>query len=159
LKSGVSYQRGHYLVQHVAQCASCHTSAGGFFTDSDPLSGAVDKKALDRSILFLPELVNFNGSFANKFFTDITEENLDPNEAVSALISAGKFPLLGPDIRGNSAPGLLAWTSSQIESYLKTGTNPEGRKVDGRLCPWPFYSNISDDDRSSIAAFIKGNAL
>lgn len=50
--------------------------------------------------------------------------------------------------------GLAAWTEDDIVGVLKTGTRKDGSKVLPPM-PWPWFSNLSDEDAHAIAAYLK----
>lgn len=70
-------------------------------------------------------------------------------------IHEGLYPFAGPDIRGKSEKGLLSWSKEQIVNYLATGTTVGGEIKDARLCPWPYFRNLSKSDKEAIANYLK----
>ena len=78
-------------------------------------------------------------------------------DEVATLLQSGTFPVGGPDIRGSS--GLKEWTEQDIVNYLDSGHTPGqdggNRVIDGRLCPWPFYKDMTDDDKLAISRYLK----
>jgi mono/diheme cytochrome c family protein len=50
--------------------------------------------------------------------------------------------------------GLAGWTEEDIVLALKTGTRRDGSKVLPPM-PWPWYSNLADEDARAIAAYLK----
>ena len=67
-----------------------------------------------------------------------------------------EFPRGGPDLRGKSPKGLKLWKAGDIVRYLETGTTVQGKKVNGKLCPWPFFQNLTKKDKEAIAEYLKG---
>ena len=72
-----------------------------------------------------------------------------------AAIESGSYPISGPDIRGTSETGLIAWSKDQLTSYMSNGTKPDGKVVDGRVCPWPLYGRLAAQDKEALAIFLK----
>jgi mono/diheme cytochrome c family protein len=52
------------------------------------------------------------------------------------------------------ATGLAAWSEDDIVKALRTGMRPDGTEILPPM-PWPMYTNLSDDDAHSIAAYLK----
>ena len=66
----------------------------------------------------------------------------------------GPFNVYPANLTPDPDTGLGNWTTQDIVTALKTGKNPEGEY----LCPpmpWPVYRNMTDDDRSDIAAYLR----
>lgn len=181
-KSGDQY--GRYLAYHVARCQFCHTSPSGGLTGPDAFSGAqgsgdmsitqMAKALFTRLISYRPGrkeepelggLVSKEGEEqlgveyqqeAEQVAADSKEvpDNLPRDVRERALVQ-GDFPVGGPDIRGNSSEGLLAWSTDDIVEYLTHGKTPDGEKRDGRFCPWPYFKRMSDEDKRAIAEYLK----
>lgn len=70
-------------------------------------------------------------------------------------VESGTYPILGPDIRGQSASGLAFWEISDVVRYLTTGKTPEGVQRNAELCPWPNFNQMTLADKEAIAQFLK----
>ncbi len=50
--------------------------------------------------------------------------------------------------------GIAAWSEDDIVKTIRTGQRADGTEVLPPM-PWPMYTNLSDDDAYSIAAYLK----
>lgn len=172
---------GRYLSYHVSGCYSCHTSEGGLLEQSVPFAGGEGrKKSLMESVKLLygslkdlgnseaKEQESIKGLLSEEGRREVFGEEKagDTNSHLSYAtetsaeeqrreLTEGQFPVLGPDIRGSSAAGLLAWSTEDIKNYLSSGRTPNGKIADSRICPWTDFSKMTDADKQAIAVFIK----
>jgi cytochrome c553 len=63
--------------------------------------------------------------------------------------------LMGSDIAPKLHKRVAKWPKEHIVNYLKTGSTPSGKKVNPRLCPWPYYRLANVSDQQAIAFFLK----
>lgn len=70
-------------------------------------------------------------------------------------VTTGQRPLTGPDIRSSADSGIVSWSKEDLVRYLATGSGPDGRPRDPRVCPWPWFQRMSDSDREALAGFLK----
>jgi cytochrome c553 len=57
-----------------------------------------------------------------------------------------------PSLRTNAR----TWTEEQFRSTIRTGRTPEGRVLNSTDMPWPYFSNMTDDELKSIWLYIHG---
>ncbi len=180
---------GRYLATHVSGCYSCHTPQGGIIAEAIPFSGSNrEEKGFLTPIKSLFQALSANdedSSLAGKesefralLSRDGQKDVLGEGKAAESSVAAnaeksvgalgdnadtavanGLLPVGGPDIRGGSEGGLLSWSVANIVSYLQSGNRPDGKRIDGRLCPWPYFSQMTDEDQRAIALFIKKGSL
>lgn len=185
LNEGNRVQYGRYLAYHVSGCFGCHTAEGGVLENAPAFGGAEGEDesivdSLGRLVaLFEPQSdEEKRAAAASSLDGVITDESRDrlaraggadpellkrkrktgPNGEApehDAALEEGKFPVGGPDIRGSAEDGLLTWTVPQMVRYLESGLKPDGERTDGRLCPWPFFKEMTARDREAIARFLK----
>lgn len=153
---------GRYLAKSVANCAFCHTTAGGLLDSAEPFAGGKDRsgRGFFESIAKLGELLMQNEdpaiaqAEAKAVLAAAESGATAPIPGFQPDLDKG-FPAGGPDIRGNSGEYLKNWTVEEIADYLSFGSTPEGRQINGALCPWPYYSNMEESDKLAIARFLK----
>ena len=58
-----------------------------------------------------------------------------------------------PNITGSGSVG--KWTEEQFIQTLRTGTTPEGKKLDPKFMPWPMAKEFTDTEIKSIYLFLK----
>ncbi len=175
LKADIPIPYGRYLAHHVAQCSACHTAGGGIFTSAVPFAGRDGEVSKIETPVGL--LISLYDSFsrsevegAEKAMPYLSkkgreelrrrmpgEDEMTSNQpsGVDAVLEAGEFPLIGPDIRGESPTGLAEWSEDDIVRFLSSGEVPGGGRRDGRLCPWPFFNGMRTKDKQAIAEFLK----
>ncbi len=56
-----------------------------------------------------------------------------------------------------ASSGLGAWSEAEIVQAIRTGTRPDGRKLIP-IMPWTFYADLTDDDVTAIARYLKSLA-
>jgi mono/diheme cytochrome c family protein len=69
-----------------------------------------------------------------------------------------EIPGLGVFVGPNLTPdptGLGDWTNEQIVTALQTGVRPDGRQL-APIMPWHAFANLTKEDVTAIAAFLKG---
>ncbi|MEO8337716.1 MAG: cytochrome c [bacterium] len=66
----------------------------------------------------------------------------------------GNGPPPGPSLIAHAG----TWTVDGFRQTLRTGTTPDGRKLDGGLMPWPYYANMTDTEVDAIWAYIRSVA-
>ncbi len=172
---GDDWHYGRYLSHQVARCKTCHTAGGGAGSEDRLFAGTVgQKRPLLSRLRSLWERLTLqreaNPEELMPYLSDEGKEKLttskqEPEETVNEnestpsfheqALREGVFPVLGPDIRGNSSTGLITWAEKDIVTYLSTGSSPEGVKSDGRFCPWPFFQGLKERDKQAIAAYLK----
>jgi cytochrome c553 len=66
----------------------------------------------------------------------------------------GNGPPPGPSLvaRANT------WTAESFRNTLRTGTTPEGRRLDAKEMPWPYYANMTDVEIDAVWAYIRSMA-
>lgn len=72
----------------------------------------------------------------------------------SELGWAGPWGVVYPANLTPDSTGLGAWTEDQIATALRTGNRPDGRQL-APIMPWTSFTNLTDDDAHSIAAYLK----
>ncbi|MBE7550569.1 MAG: c-type cytochrome [Anaerolineales bacterium] len=57
----------------------------------------------------------------------------------------------------NLTPGgeLATWTEADFMNTLRTGVNPQGRKLDPKMMPWPSLGKLSDDELKAIWLYLQ----
>jgi mono/diheme cytochrome c family protein len=57
----------------------------------------------------------------------------------------------------NLTPGgeLATWTEADFISTIRTGVNPQGRKLDSEMMPWPSLGKLSDDELKAIWLYLQ----
>src|ERR1051325_777652 len=60
----------------------------------------------------------------------------------------------GPNLTPDKETGLGAWTEVDIVNVLRTGVRPDGREL-APIMPWKAFSQLTDADVKSIAAYPK----
>jgi hypothetical protein len=131
ISQAVTVDWGRYLAHNVARCESCHTPEPGMFSKKESFSGR------STSSSFISRLNPFVSADKNSSESDIVG-----NRA-------------GPDIRGSSEQGISRWKEEDIVSYLSTGEDPAGLKIRPENCPWSYYKNMNQTDKSAIAKYLK----
>lgn len=170
-KAGLNAANGRYIANNLSRCMVCHNRS-----DGSPPEGVVVNQG---SSLAPGKLLSYLGSVLNaptmdktemdeesaKFISPAARQTIesavqakaeDPELDIrSRAIADGIFPVGGPDIRAGAGAPLEAWSAEDIVRYLRTGKNPQRQVRDGRFCPWPYFSTMSDDDAGAIAAYLK----
>jgi len=59
-----------------------------------------------------------------------------------------------PNLTGDVATGLGAWTDQEVAAAVRTGMRPDGRML-VPVMPYHAYSALTDDDARALAAFLK----
>jgi mono/diheme cytochrome c family protein len=59
----------------------------------------------------------------------------------------------GPNLTPDPT-GLGSWSEADIVTAIRTGVRPDGRQLSPAM-PWMGYANLTDEDASAIAAFLK----
>ena len=181
-KSGPNAANGRYLATNLSRCMVCHNRSGGLPEESAAISGNTDdSSALSMggisaggakllsvlgTILFAPTLDNTEiDPESYRLLSPAARQNIDlvvqakandPDLDIRArAIQDGIFPVGGPDIHAGPGARLEYWKTEDIVNYLRTGKNPEGQSRDGRFCPWPNFSDMSGDDQTAIAVYLK----
>jgi cytochrome c553 len=153
---------GRYLAKAVANCAFCHTEAGGLFKSAKSFAGAQSRsgRGFFESIAKLGELLVANGdpaiaeAEAKAVLAAAESGTTTPVPGFQPNLDEG-FPVGGPDIRGTSGEYIKSWTVEEIADFLSFGSSPDGRQINGALCPWPYYSTMEESDKLAIARFLK----
>ena len=60
----------------------------------------------------------------------------------------------GPNLTPDPETGLGNWSVGQIITALQTGKRPDGRELAPAM-PWRAYANLTKDDVTAIAMFLK----
>lgn len=173
-QEGTSYQFGRYLANHVSRCVACHTAEGntsvgtpfagfgrrggllGLFRSIEALFNPPDEVLGDRISPLLSDEGRREVQERDDALAGTPEEQeRETEEIYSEALETGNFPVLGPDIRGTSETGLLAWSEDDIVRYLSTGFGPDGELREKRFCPWPFFASMKPEAKSAIAAYLK----
>lgn len=176
--AGPTYQYGQYLANNVSSCVSCHTP-GASLTGETPFSGAAKKAGW--TSLFSFEPVISSAKSAASSVVDAAEglgtaayqlawksdskppdtpQVVTPMDKFQQLLQlteqvSGKFPIMGPDIRGGDDGALKNWSEEDYVRYLSSGETPSGSTSNGSYCPWPFFSGMSGEDKLAIARYLK----
>jgi mono/diheme cytochrome c family protein len=84
-------------------------------------------------------------------------------------LSAGCSGCHGPGLGGGSMPqasssaipaanitpaGLTGWSEADFVRVMRTGTRPDGRRLDSFM-PWPYYAQMSDDELRALWRFLQ----
>jgi cytochrome c553 len=72
-------------------------------------------------------------------------------------LSGGKIPQAPPSTvpATNITPaGLGAWSEADFLRVMRTGTRPDGRRLDAFM-PWPYFAQMTDDELRSIWRFLQ----
>ena len=74
-------------------------------------------------------------------------------------------PCHGENLAGESGAGagqnltsggeLATWTEADFMNTLRTGVNPQGRKLDPKMMPWPSLGKLSDDELKAIWLYLQ----
>ena len=79
----------------------------------------------------------------------------------SRKLSGSELGWVGPwgttyarNLTPDAETGLGSWTEDDIAKALRTGQRPNGTEILPPM-PWPMYTNLTDDDVHSIAAYLK----
>lgn len=79
----------------------------------------------------------------------------------SRKLSGSELGWVGPwgktyprNLTPDAETGIGAWTEDDIVKAIRTGMRADGTEVLPPM-PWPMYTNLSDDDAYSIAAYLK----
>lgn len=67
---------------------------------------------------------------------------------------AGNGPPPGPSLTARAN----AWTAEGFRKTLRTGTTPDGKALDAKLMPWPYYANMTDVEVDAIWAYVRSMA-
>jgi mono/diheme cytochrome c family protein len=59
-----------------------------------------------------------------------------------------------PNITPDPETGIGTWTDEQITASIRDGVRPDGSKLHP-IMPWPFFTNMTDDDAKALVAFLK----
>lgn len=59
-----------------------------------------------------------------------------------------------PNLTPDPADGLGSWSEADIVTVLRTGMRPDGRQLAPAM-PWRSYAALTDDDATSLAAFLR----
>jgi mono/diheme cytochrome c family protein len=73
-------------------------------------------------------------------------------------LSGGKIPQAPPNTvpATNITPAALgAWSEADFLRVMRTGTRPDGRRIDAFM-PWPYFAQMTDDELRSIWRFLQG---
>jgi mono/diheme cytochrome c family protein len=57
---------------------------------------------------------------------------------------------LTPDVE----TGIGSWTEEQIIAAVRTGTRPDGSRIQPPM-PWPNYARLTDEDAQALAQYLK----
>ena len=60
----------------------------------------------------------------------------------------------GPNLTPDKATGIGGWSERDIVTTLRTGVRPDGRGL-APIMPWRAFSELTDDDLMSVAAYLK----
>jgi len=60
----------------------------------------------------------------------------------------------GPNLTPDKETGLGTWSEADIVTVLRTGVRPDGRGL-APIMPWKAFSQLTDADVQSIAAYLK----
>jgi mono/diheme cytochrome c family protein len=79
----------------------------------------------------------------------------------SRKLSGSELGWVGPwgttyarNLSPDAATGIGSWSEDDIAKALRTGQRPDGTEILPPM-PWPMYTNLTDDDVYSIAAYLK----
>jgi hypothetical protein len=50
--------------------------------------------------------------------------------------------------------GLSGWSEADFVRVMRTGTRPDGRRLDSFM-PWPYYAQMSDDELRALWRFLQ----
>jgi len=125
---------GEYIA-YISGCISCHTPPQEEYRDLTALT-------LDQAITM---------SIA-------AEDTLDIE---NAAYSGGRIFDLGPagiiftaNITPDEETGIGSWTDEEIETAIRIGVNPDGRRL-FPLMPYRNYFNMAEDDMQALIAFLR----
>ena len=62
---------------------------------------------------------------------------------------------VAPDITLSLETGLGSWSEGDYRAFFATGRTKDGRQVDPRFCPVPYYSRASTEEIESIIAYLR----
>ncbi len=69
-------------------------------------------------------------------------------------LAGGRHPLapLDEPIPGDISPGsaVARWSEEEFIETMRTGTTPDGRRLDPVFMPWPSYAGMTDPELSAI---------
>jgi mono/diheme cytochrome c family protein len=77
---------------------------------------------------------------------------LGGSEVAFEIPGLGAF--VGPNITPDAATGIGNWSTDEIVTALQTGMRPDGRQL-APIMPWHAFANLTKDDVTAIAAFLK----
>jgi mono/diheme cytochrome c family protein len=72
-------------------------------------------------------------------------------------LSGGKIPQAPPNTvpaANITAAGLGAWSEADFLRVMRTGTRPDGRRLDAFM-PWPYFAQMTDDELRAIWRFLQ----
>jgi mono/diheme cytochrome c family protein len=72
-------------------------------------------------------------------------------------LSGGKIPQAPPTTvpGSNITPAALgAWSEADFLRVMRTGTRPDGRRLDAYM-PWPYFAQMTDDELRAIWRFLQ----
>ncbi len=61
---------------------------------------------------------------------------------------------VGPNLTPDMETGIGNWSTDEIVTALQTGKTPDGRTL-APIMPWMAFANLTTDDATAIAAFLK----
>jgi mono/diheme cytochrome c family protein len=180
-KPGPNSANGRYLANNLSRCMVCHNSSEAAIPETEAgADGEAEGRSaglggfrilsLFGSILAMPltapsmdktELDTDSTKLLSPDARQAVQSTVQPGaddtqlDIRSRAIRDGVFPVGGPDIRAGAGAALEAWKGEDIVKYLRTGKNPQGQSRDGRFCPWPNYSTMSDEDLKALAVYLK----
>ncbi len=127
-------EHGEYIA-HIAGCVSCHSPYQEAYSDLSALS-------LDQAITL---------SIAAEDAIDI-ENHAYAGGRPFDLGPAGL--ILSVNITPDEATGIGSWTDEEIETALRIGINPSGRRL-FPLMPYRNYFNMAEDDMQALIAYLR----
>lgn len=146
LSQGESKEHGFILATTIASCSSCHTKESQRVEYPDLLNGWEERE--DRIVSYLKGLSDFDSK-------ERSIENGDEVQIISNNRDVAFSPIPAKNIRGGKGGGLSKWSYEEIVNFLSSGMTNTGKKVSSDLCPWNYYARMTDDDKMSIAKFVK----
>jgi mono/diheme cytochrome c family protein len=66
----------------------------------------------------------------------------------------GLGAFVGPNLTPDPETGIGKWSAEEIVTALQTGMRPDGRQL-APIMPWHAFANLTKEDVSAIAAFLK----
>lgn len=82
----------------------------------------------------------------------------DPGRYLAGSEVGFELPGLGifypRNLTGDPETGLGQWSKDDVVIALRTGVRPDGREL-APIMPWRMYRNLTDEDVSALAAYIK----